>query len=214
MTDALITGFGPFPGMQRNQSGTIATRLATLRRPALQNVSRAVHLFPTSYAAVDRDLPKLLAKHRPKILIMFGVAGRTRFMRVETIARNRQSVLHPDAAGFTPISPATVKNAPAQLRGRAPFVRLQHAARTAGADARLSRDAGGYICNYVYWRALEAVDKNHTSGHAPDTVVFIHVPKSRSRKRRKTPSRVPTLDRLVRAAAAILITAKAYRPAR
>jgi pyroglutamyl-peptidase len=210
MTDVLITGFGPFPGMPRNPSGTIATQLAWLRRPALQNLTRAAHLFPTSYAAVDRDLPKLMVKHRPKILIMFGVAGRTTFMRVETVARNRQSVLHPDAVGDTPLAPTTTKKAPSHRRGRAPFVRLQHAARLAGADARLSHDAGTYICNYVYWRALEAAGK----GHTPDVVVFVHVPNLRSRKRRKAPTRLPPLNRLVRAAAAMLIAASAYRPAR
>ena len=208
MTDVLITGFGPFPGMPRNPSGTIAAQLAKLRRPALQDVSRAVHLFPTSYAAVDRDLPQLMAKHRPRILLMFGVAGRTAYMRVETIARNRQSVLHPDAVGNTPPALTTTKKAPSHLRGRAPFVRLQHAARSAGADARLSRDAGTYICNYVYWRALEAAGK----GPAPDIVVFVHVPNLRRQERRKSPTRLPPLNRLVRAAAAMLIAATAYRP--
>lgn len=210
MTDVLITGFGPFPGMPRNPSGTIATQLAKLRRPALQHVSRASHLFPTSYAAVDRDLSKLIAKHRPKILIMFGVAGRTKFMRVETIARNRQSVLHPDVMGLTPRTLATTGKAPSQRRGRAPFVRLQHAARTTGVNARLSRDAGAYICNYVYWRALESLDK----GHTPDLVVFIHVPNLRSRNRRKSRTRLPTLNQLVWASTAMLIAAKAYRPTR
>jgi pyroglutamyl-peptidase len=208
MTDVLITGFGPFPGMPHNPSGTIATQLATLRRPALQNLSRAAHLFPTSYAAVDRELPRLIAKHRPKILLMFGVAGRKRFMRIETIARNRQSVLHPDVAGQTPPTLATARKAPSQRRGRAPFVRLQHAARLAGADARISRDAGTYICNYVYWRALEEAGRSP----APDIIVFVHVPNLRSRKRRKSTARLPTLSHLVRAAAAMLTTAKAYRP--
>ena len=63
-------------------------------------------------------------------------------MRIETIARNRQSVLHPDVAGLTPPTLATAGKAPSQRRGRAPFVRLQHAARMTGVDARLSRDAG------------------------------------------------------------------------
>jgi pyroglutamyl-peptidase len=210
MTDVLITGFGPFPGMPRNPSGVIATRLAKLRRPALQSLSRAAHLFPTSYAAVDRNLPQLIAKHRPKILLMFGVAGRTTFMRVETVARNRQSVLHPDVTGATPTALATTRKAPSQRRGHAPFVQIQHAGRTAGMDTRLSRDAGAYICNYVYWRAIEATAK----GHAPDVVVFIHVPNVRSRKRRKAASRLPTLNRLVRASAAMLVAAKASCPAR
>jgi pyroglutamyl-peptidase len=38
--------------------------------------------------------------------------------------------------------------------------------------ARLSRDAGRYLCNYLCWRATEAVRANH----GPRLAAFIHVP--------------------------------------
>ena len=55
MTTVLITGFGRFPGAPFNPSGPLALALAKRRRPAFADVRRAVHVFQTSYAAVDGD---------------------------------------------------------------------------------------------------------------------------------------------------------------
>ena len=84
----LVTGFGPFPGAPFNPTGPLVQRLARLRRPALADTKIVPHIFPTSYAAVDRDLPKLIARHKPDALLMFGLAPRAKTLRIETRARN------------------------------------------------------------------------------------------------------------------------------
>src|ERR1700719_1889149 len=84
----LITGFGPFPGAPINPTGPLVIELARRRSPALRHIRRIAHVFPTSYAAVDRELPELLARERPDVLVMFGLASRRRLIRVETRARN------------------------------------------------------------------------------------------------------------------------------
>jgi len=173
MLKILITGFGRFPGAPFNPSGPLARALAKRRRPAFAGVQRVAHVFATSYAAVDRDLPKLLGRHRPDILLMFGLAGRTPFLRIETRARNAVSVLFPDVDGCIPPGRAIALGGPAALRGRAPFVRLVAAARSARVNTRSSRDAGRYLCNYVYWRALEAASRSGTLAQ------FVHVPRNR-----------------------------------
>ncbi len=173
MITVLITGFGRFPGAPFNPSGPLALALAKRRRPALASVSRVAHIFATSYAAVDRDLPKLLARHRPDIVLMFGLAGRTPFVRVETRARNAVSVLFPDVDGHIPPGRAIAPGGAAFQRGRAPFVRLVAAARSARVSARPSRDAGRYLCNYVYWRTLEATSRSGTLAQ------FVHIPGNR-----------------------------------
>ena len=58
----LVTGFGPFPGAPFNPTGPLVKRLARLRRPGLTHVQIVPHVFATSYAAVDRDLPRLIAR--------------------------------------------------------------------------------------------------------------------------------------------------------
>jgi pyroglutamyl-peptidase len=172
MTRVLITGFGPFPGAPFNPSGGLARALANKRRPELAGVRRIAHEFETSYAAVDRDLLRLLKEHRPGVVLMFGLAARTPFVRIETRARNAASMLFPDVDGKVRAHHAIAPGAPASLRGRAPFARLVAAARATRAHVRLSRDAGDYLCNYTYWRALEA-------SRSGTLVQFIHVPLSR-----------------------------------
>ena len=58
----LVTGFGPFPGAPFNPTGPMVERLARLRRPALTDIKIVPYVFPTSYAAVDRELPRLIAE--------------------------------------------------------------------------------------------------------------------------------------------------------
>jgi pyroglutamyl-peptidase len=94
----LVTGFGPFPGAPFNPTGPLVQRLARLRRPALANVKLVPYIFSTSYTAVDRDLPKLIARHQPDALLMFGLATRTPQLRIETRARNALALM-PDATG-------------------------------------------------------------------------------------------------------------------
>ena len=197
-TSVLITGFGRFPGAPFNPSRLLALAVAKRRRPAFADVRRAVHIFETSYSAVDRDLPKLIAKHKPDVLLMFGLAARTPLLRVETHARNAMSILFPDVAGYRPNERAIAPGQPA-LRGRAAFVRLLGAARVAGVRSRLSRDAGRYLCNYVYWRALEA------SRSGTPLVQFIHIPRVPHVKR--SPGRKPRMSHaaLARAGEAILL---------
>jgi len=93
----LITGFGPFPGAPHNPTQPLVARLLRLRRPALGDVELSGHIFPVTYNAVDRQLPGLLAMRRPQALLMFGLAARTPYLRIETRARNAVTTLWPDA---------------------------------------------------------------------------------------------------------------------
>ena len=121
MTTVLITGFGRFPGAPYNPSAPLARAVAKRRRPAFADVRRVLHIFETSYAAVDRDLPKLLAAHKPDIVLMFGLAGRTNFVRIETRARNARSVLFPDVTGFQPTEREIAAGQTTEARNRAVY---------------------------------------------------------------------------------------------
>jgi pyroglutamyl-peptidase len=193
----LLTGFGPFPGAPVNPTGPLVQRLASLRRPGLHDTVRIAHVFQTSYAAVDRELPALVRQHRPDVLLMFGLAGRTPWLRIETRARNRVSRLIPDAGRRFTTAQSIVAGAPAAL----PFsqsARLLTAARGARLPARLSRDAGRYVCNYLCWRALELAPAG------PRVSAFVHVPKVRRRPARRGRRRRLTPDDLARGGEALL----------
>src|SRR5271155_3210648 len=94
----LITGFGPFPGAPFNPTEPLVARLLRLRRPALGDIELSGDIFSVPRRAFDRELPKLRTKRQPQALLMFGLASRTPYVRVETRARNAVTTLWPDAA--------------------------------------------------------------------------------------------------------------------
>lgn len=173
MTTILVTGFGPFPGAPVNPTGPLVKSLGRLA--ASRGVRIVPHIFPTSYAAVDRELPVLLRRHKPDALLMFGLAATTPHLRIETWARNTLSPL-PDVEG---IVAGARSIAPGRERARmlaTPSRALFAAARRACVKAAVSKDAGDYLCNYLCWRSAQAVRKPG----GPRIVAFIHVPEGQA----------------------------------
>jgi pyroglutamyl-peptidase len=81
--------------------------------------------------------------------------------------------------------------------------KLLRAAVSTGVDARASRNAGSYLCNYLSWRAIEAVN----TGNGPRLAAFVHVPplaRGDARQRKGAAHRV-TLEELVDAGEAMLL---------
>jgi pyroglutamyl-peptidase len=204
-TTILVTGFGPFPGAPFNPTGPLVKRLARLRMARTKIVT---HIFETSYAAVDRDLPKLMRRYKPDAILMFGLAPRARVLRIETRAQNALARLV-DASGATPKRAAIVDDEPPAIPMRLPARRLLTAVRKTGVRARLSRDAGTYLCNYLCWRAAETAARNG----GPRLAVFVHVPLP-ARKSGTKPYKL-TLNSLARAAKVALVAVVAsIRPKR
>ncbi|MSO67826.1 MAG: pyroglutamyl-peptidase I [Pseudolabrys sp.] len=197
----LVTGFGPFPGAPFNPTGPLVMRLARVRRPVLARAKIVPHIFQTSYASIDRDLPELIARHRPDALLMFGLAPRTRTLRIETRARNTLALL-PDASGASLKRGAIAPGRPAALAMPAPARRLLAAIRATGVPAVLSRDAGHYLCNYLCWRAADAATKKG----GPRLAAFVHVPNIPRGARRPAKRRKLTLDDLTCVGSTLLAT--------
>ena len=223
----LITGFGPFPGAPFNPTEPLVARLLRLRRPALGDVELSGHIFPVTYGDVDRQLPGLLATRRPHALLMFGLASRTQHVRIETRARNAVTTLWPDAEHARVREGSISGGADASIFGPH-TVKFLRAAIGTGIDARASRNAGSYLCNYLSWRAIEATRARHDpdpkgrvsakrepgfgQDHAetrngPRLAAFVHIPllsRGEVSRRRGTPHRI-TLEELVDAGEAMLL---------
>ena len=198
----LITGFGPFPGAPFNPTESLVARLVQLRRPVLSDVDLSGHIFPVTYWNVDHDLPDLLARHRPQALLMFGLASRTSYVRVETRARNAVTMLWRDAE-HAPIRKRFIAKGADTLMFGAHTAKLLRAAVGAGIDARASRNAGSYLCNYLSWRAIEAT----RGASGPRLAAFVHIPLlpcGGPSRPKGTPHRI-TLEELVDAGEAMLL---------
>ena len=197
----LVTGFGPFPGAPYNPTQPLVARLTRLRRPAFADVELSHHIFPVTYKAVDRELPLVLAQHQPHALLMFGLASRTGYVRIETRARNAVTMLWPDASQARARKGSIADGAAAKMFGPH-TAKLLRAADGTGLDARASRDAGSYLCNYLSWRAIEAVETRT----GPSLAAFVHIPPLArdGSPRRKGFPRI-TLEQLVDAGEAMLL---------
>jgi pyroglutamyl-peptidase len=198
----LITGFGPFPGAPFNPTMPLVNRLLRLRRPALSEVELTGHIFPVTYKAVDRELPQLLAQRRPHALLMFGLATRTPHLRIETRARNAVTLLWPDADHTRVRKGSIASSVDAKTFGPHTAKLLRRAVGT-GIDARASRDAGSYLCNYLSWRAIEAT----CNDDGPRLAAFVHVPllKRDGASQRKGAAHRVTMEELVDAGEAMLL---------
>jgi pyroglutamyl-peptidase len=198
----LITGFGPFPGAPFNPTPPLVARLLRLRRPALGDVELIGHIFHVTYATVDRELPELIARHRPHAILMFGLADGTAHVRIETRARNAVTTRFPDADRNRARKGSIAGGADARMFGPH-TAKLLPAAEGTNVDARPSRDAGSYLCNYLSWRAIEAAEGDK----GPALAAFVHVPliaRDGTAQRKGTTHRI-TLDQLVDAGEAMLL---------
>lgn len=163
--ELLITGFGPFPGMPRNPSAALARRLGTSIRLRLAlGQSLRMRILDTTYAAIESQLVPALDE-APRVVLMLGVASCATRIRVEARAANRTSRFHPDASGRPSSRPTLDPDGPAQRRSRV-AVQALAILRRHGLAAGPSRDAGRYLCNASYFRALAEA--------CP--VLFVHIP--------------------------------------
>ncbi|MCB9522587.1 MAG: hypothetical protein H6702_04295 [Myxococcales bacterium] len=153
----LVTGFGPFPGVPVNPTAAVASALDGARVAGVRVVGR---VLPVDWAAGLPALDAAVAEVAPDALLMLGVAPRGG-IEVERVARNQVNA-KPDVQGLA--GPATLApDGPAELATTLPWEAL------CALGAQPSDDAGGYLCNAVFYRALWAHAQVPQRG-------FVHVP--------------------------------------
>jgi pyroglutamyl-peptidase len=164
----LVAGFGAFPGHEFNPAQA-ATLGLMRRRPAfaLSGVDLHGAILPVEHADLSRRLCRLFAETAPDAVLLLGVAARRRHLSIETRARNRVTLLRPDATKNVPWSREIVHGAPAMFFSPAPAERLAAQARARGVAARISRDAGAYLCNEAFYLSL-LMDRRAAFVHLPD----------------------------------------------
>jgi pyroglutamyl-peptidase len=128
----------------------------------------------------------------------FGVHATAETLRVERVARNRIAGARPDNAGIIP-SAVAVDGGPLALSGTFAAPLVYDRVRAVGVPVRLSHDAGTYLCNYAYYRAL------HWNRDRGGAVGFVHVPPAEI-------VAVPTLVSAAKAAIEAAVAAKRSVP--
>ena len=148
-----MTGFGPFHKIAVNPSGWLAERS-----------DRDYRVLEVSYRAVDEFIQTLNPNAFDRLL-MIGVATTRQFITPELFARNHHA----------PVPDVTGEIRTLEIEPGAPLLltsSLWHPERLSqaypGHPTRTSCDAGGYLCNYIAFRALRRFPEKE--------VGFLHIP--------------------------------------
>lgn len=182
----LVTGFEPFGGETVNASWEAAQKLEGWRHGEYVAVAR---LLPCAYDASVKELIQAIETLRPDALLMTGQAARRGAVCVERFARNLDDATAPDNEGALRRGLRISRDAPEWLEAAAPVRAIVRAVNEAGIRTRVSRNAGTFVCNHLYFGALQYLG----AGKRPIPTVFLHLP--------VTPEQTP------RAAGAMRLTA-------
>jgi pyroglutamyl-peptidase len=193
----LVTGFEPFGGETVNASWEVAQKLDGWRN---RQFAAVAHMLPCAYDASVIEFIRAVETLRPDAVMMTGQAARRAVVSVERFARNLDNAPAPDNRGALRRAMKIADGAPERLEATAPVGEIAGAIREAGFRARVSTNAGGFVCNHLYFGALRHLSALGRTIPA----VFLHLPATPE----QTPPGASTI-RLSAAAAADALRAAA-----
>lgn len=165
----LVTGFEPFGGETVNASWEAARKVDGWRHGEYAAVAR---LMPCAYDASVKELVRAIETLHPQALLMTGQAARRGLVTVERFAHNLDNAAAPDNVGELRRSLRISRAAPEWLETNATVRRIMIAIKEAGIPARGSNNAGGFVCNHLYFCALQYLSDKKS----PIPAVFLHLP--------------------------------------
>jgi len=170
VTDVLVIGFEPYGKNEVNPSQLLAEALGGV-------------VLPVSYGRAAGELRRALDERDPEIVVAFGLADEREAITPERFAHNLDEASTTDNDDAAGSGGEIEAGGPLATRSTLPVEAIVAALREAGLPADVSRDAGGYLCNHVFYVLTRALRDGQKGG-------FVHVP----------PLEVLPREQLVRAA--------------
>ncbi len=162
MPKILVTGFTPFDGRLSNASWVAAS---SLHGPDIRTAQ-----IPVIWGAASEFLDSACNKHCPDIIICLG-EGREDWFDIETVASNTRKE-RPDNNDALPHGVPISANGPAFRKTGIEMGFLQRTLVNHGYPARLSIDAGQFLCEEALYSLIELKE----SLSQLKLIIFCHVP--------------------------------------
>ena len=176
LTSVLVTGFEPFGAHDVNPSQLLAEELGGV-------------VLPVSYARAADALRAALREREPEVVVCFGLAETRSAVSVERFAHNLDEASTSDNESAAGSGSEIEPGGPLACRSSLPVDAIVAALRQQEIPAEVSRDAGGFLCNHVFYVLTRALGAGQRGG-------FVHVP----------PLDVLPLEEQLRAARTIVAT--------
>lgn len=166
----LICGFSAFPEAMRNPAQATIEALAALEWSP-EGAEASYVTVPVAWRGSVEAILERLADQPAEAVLVVGVAVGATSFHVERLGRNRAAAEKADDVGELWPAGLIAQEGPDELRTVAPTRSMAAAIAREGLAAELSDDAGDYLCNFTYYRLMQA--------QAAPTVAFLHVPQVR-----------------------------------
>lgn len=162
----LLTGFQPFGNYKENSSWAVAEKVAACGFEGVYVV-----LLPVTFAGVTAALRRAVEKYRPDAVVMLGQSALINYVKLERIAINMMDSASADNDGYLPDEEPILPGGEAALFTNTNIKELRRAVEEQGLPAKVSNSAGLYVCNRLYYEALQLC-KEKTGMRA----LFVHLP--------------------------------------
>jgi len=169
----LVTGFGPFPGVEINPTGAVIDDcLARVSSRSACKYEARGHILPTEYAGAGQRIQELIRQVEPDAVLMLGVAAARGELNLERFALNIDDAVSPDAAGAIASGTRIERDGPTAYTSTLPLQRIKQALDKAQIPTVFSNHAGTYVCNHVFYVAAHALGSMGTE----IPYGFVHIP--------------------------------------
>jgi pyroglutamyl-peptidase len=162
MKRVLVTGFEPFGGSDTNPSQELLAEL--------DGVETAV--LPVSSARAGAARRAAVRRTDPDVVICFGQAETREEISVERFAHNLDEASTSDNDEASGSGSAIDPTGPTAYASTLPVDELVAALREEGIPAGPSRDAGGFLCNHVFYVLMRVLEQERPQAIGG----FVHVP--------------------------------------
>ena len=169
----VVQGFGPFDQLPRNPSQELVEALgARVASAGAGGEDVVTVVLPVERAVVEREVPALVAAHRPSVWIGVGLAAGRTSLSIEAVALNVAHWSTPDMSGaVAEREPIVEGGAGAYLTGL-PVEQILASWQAEGIPGYLSQSAGSYLCNMSFYLAARTAEQLALA----TAVGFLHVP--------------------------------------
>lgn len=194
----IVTGFGPFRGMDENPTTNIIRHLQSEKEKGnLEQHIEFTKVITTSASSAKNEVNEIMQyiirstkeiyeqKDTPRkhwVIVHLGVnhmKGRKPSFQLEQNAYNEANFRIADEDGFQPKNERIILDGTLKLATDINVRRVM--ANLNDFDVVLSGDAGRFVCNYIYYTSLNAIQEtfggDDTSSDIHVHSLFVHVPK-------------------------------------